>query len=97
MVPLGTQFSYLYCGFFSSCLSPSGHKMAAVSLCLYSRLKKKVEVKDIDVFTNQVCSFSRAFLEATLSDSFIFGQNDILRITHSGKKEWETYLFNWMY
>lgn len=59
--------------------------------------EKKVEVKDNDVFTNQVCSFSRAFLEATLSDSFIFGQNDILRITHSGKKEGETYLFNWTY
>lgn len=59
--------------------------------------EKKVEVKDNDVFTNQVCSFSRAFLEAALSDSFIFGQNDILRITHSGKKEWETYLFNWKY
>ena len=54
--------------------------MAATLLYLHSRLEKKVGVVDNDVFTNQVCSFYRAFLETPLSDSFLYlvGQNGIL-------------------
>lgn len=71
MIPLETQFSYLYCGFFSLMLVTQWSQNGCCFTVSIFQAEKKVEVKDNDVFTNQVCSFYRAFLEAPLSDSFI--------------------------